>query len=638
MIMKKRLFIIILAILFAFGLPMGYGVQNPSTMNPAGYTTTPQSSIRSGMVNTSNSIDYSGNQIVTGNVRQGKSFYGNVPYQSTSSFSSTLGSASLNSFMRDSTGSEDIGDYSSSAGSAGATYQPYQLPSSTVTTMSQVSPKASTQMGTIAGGNTQSTSGSYTSQNLSNTSSLNTATRSPVYWQIYNPGTTPAQTTQTQYDNSTQLNPLNPRTDDQQTSSQNTYYNQDEAAKFQQYSQQTQQNTDTTANLWDTSQSAATQSAIQQSQQNWTGSQDTTGQLGQLQQTPTSNEYSGILGQNSSTTYRPDSAMTKPGYAESIFNNSQQSLPSVTSQTQSRYETGSALTNMQKYQPPQPGKTTVPAQNVQTTEAIAQIQKQLDDLIKSIDNRLQNTADYTAQYSPTVQDISTPSQTDSPYRLGQTTGTGNPQNTTAIPGGSNTQISPATAAPVFDGKTQSSAQTTQPAIPDQVKNTTVIYDSYESFSQAKYNQLYRAAEGHLSIGRFHQAADAFTLAAIYKPDDPACHAGRGHALFAAGEYVSGALFIIRAIEIDPQYLNNKIDFVELLGDAELLNNRLVDLQLWLQKSNAPGLGFLLCYVYYHTGNLDKANQLIDIVCREMPQSRAATALKTAIGFKLKAGQ
>ncbi|MBN2181751.1 MAG: tetratricopeptide repeat protein [Sedimentisphaerales bacterium] len=620
--MKRRLYIILLAFLFAFDTPIGRAVQNPSTTNPAGYTTVPQSYIRSSLVNTSNPVNLNGNQIVTGNVRRGMSFRGNVPYQSTSSFSSTLGSASLNSFMRDSAGSEDIGNYSSSVGSAGANYQSYQLPSSTVTTMSQVNPKTSIRANTTANNNTQYVSGSNTYQNLPNASNWNNSARPPVTWQLYNPG---SATAQTQYESSATMTP---RTNEQRTPNQNIQYQSNNMLSSQQYNQQQSANVNTSGNLWNNSQYTDNQSAIPQQNQSLTGLQNTTNQTSQPPQTSVMNQATSTGEQNLMTSYRPG--------------NLEQSLP-VTNYTRSQYETDPAITNIQKYQA-QSGGNPNANQNVETSEAIERIQKQLDDLIKSIDYRLENPTDYTSQYTTTVQDISTPSQTDTSYRPGQATrdfsgqSGSNLQNPAALPGVSEPQIPRSNYASILDRPTQGPAQTPQSEISDRAKSIMGEYDSYESFSQSKYQQLYRAAEGHLNIGRFHQAADAFTLAAIYKPDDPACYGGRGHALFAAGEYVSSALCIIRAIEIDPQYIANKIDFVELLGDTELLNNRIAELQKWLHKSNAPGLGFLLCYVYYQTGNLDKANQLIDVVCREMPQSRAATTLKTAIDFKLKVRQ
>ena len=75
-----------------------------------------------------------------------------------------------------------------------------------------------------------------------------------------------------------------------------------------------------------------------------------------------------------------------------------------------------------------------------------------------------------------------------------------------------------------------------------------------------------------------------------------------------------------------------------MGDAEDLNNKIAELNKWLQKSNAPGLGFLLGYVYYREGRFNEAKKVMDVVSREMPQSRAAVALKMAVDFKLNTQQ
>ena len=103
--------LIIIVLFCVLITPICYPVQNPSMNNPASVTTIPQSYYGGSLVDTSNPIDTTGNQIITGNVRQGMSFRGNVPYSSPSSFHASLGSSSLSSFMRDSTGTEDIGRY-----------------------------------------------------------------------------------------------------------------------------------------------------------------------------------------------------------------------------------------------------------------------------------------------------------------------------------------------------------------------------------------------------------------------------------------------------------------------------------------------------------------------------------------------
>jgi len=304
-------------------------------------------------------------------------------------------------------------------------------------------------------------------------------------------------------------------------------------------------------------------------------------------------------------------------------------------------------TGTQQYQGQVTPNTT---QDMKTSEAIANIQRQLDDLIRSIDTRLQNPTDYTSQYTTTVQDATVPYQTDVSYQTGSALAKpGSAEAKTGLSSGDfSVQNNNRRLQELMDSSDSSRTQPSQnntsaltdidQMSPEQIharaKRIMAPHTDYETYSQTKYNQLCRAAEGHLGIGRFYQAADAYTLAAIYNPDDPLCYAGRGHALFAAGEYVNSALLLIRAIEIDPEYVNKQIDLAELLGGPEDLDKRIAELNKWLQKSNAPGLGFLLGYVYYREGRFNEAGMVLEVVMQEMPQSRATIALKMAIDFKL----
>jgi len=156
------------------------------------------------------------------------------------------------------------------------------------------------------------------------------------------------------------------------------------------------------------------------------------------------------------------------------------------------------------------------------------------------------------------------------------------------------------------------------------------HKTFASFSSDKFNQHMRAGEMYLKQGRYYRAADSFTLASIYKPDDPLCYAGRSHALFAAGEYMSSALFLSRALEIFPEYARFKIDLVAMVGDRDKLESRIVDVKQWLQISDAPELQFLLGYVYYQMGRLQRAKEAIDAAYEKLPDSPAVIALKKAI--------
>ena len=156
------------------------------------------------------------------------------------------------------------------------------------------------------------------------------------------------------------------------------------------------------------------------------------------------------------------------------------------------------------------------------------------------------------------------------------------------------------------------------------------HKTFASFSDDKFNQYIMVAEIYLKRGKYYRAADAYTLASVYKPNDPLAYAGKSHALFAAGEYMSSALFLSRAIEIFPEYVQFNVDLVGMIGDKDKLENRIADIKEWLKRSDAPELNFLLGYVYYQMGRLRWAKVAIDTAYEKMPEVPAIIALKKAI--------
>jgi tetratricopeptide (TPR) repeat protein len=156
------------------------------------------------------------------------------------------------------------------------------------------------------------------------------------------------------------------------------------------------------------------------------------------------------------------------------------------------------------------------------------------------------------------------------------------------------------------------------------------HSSLESLSQSKFNQHMLDAEEHLKAGRYYRAAGCFSMASVYQADSPLALAGRGHALFAAGEYVSSALFLSRALAISPEYLQMKVDLAAILGDENKLADRIADIEQWLARSGSSQLQFLLGYVYYRMGQLLRAKQAIDAAFEKTPQSPAVQAMKITI--------
>jgi len=160
------------------------------------------------------------------------------------------------------------------------------------------------------------------------------------------------------------------------------------------------------------------------------------------------------------------------------------------------------------------------------------------------------------------------------------------------------------------------------------------YKSFAAYSDDKFDQHIRAAESYMKQGRFYRAADAYTLATVYKPGDPFGYAGKSCALFAAGEYMSSALFLARAIEIYPEYAKLKIDLVGMVGDKDTVENRILDAREWLDMSGSGELEFLLSYVYYQMDRLEFARQMIESAAKKMPDSKAVAAMKKAIDERI----
>jgi len=96
-VIRSCLPLFLLALLGSVSTVLAYS--HPSA-GPAGRGTLPPSSYSNTLVNTPHPIDDASNLAVTGNLSGGRSFRGNIPYGSTTSFGGRLGSTSLDPFLR----------------------------------------------------------------------------------------------------------------------------------------------------------------------------------------------------------------------------------------------------------------------------------------------------------------------------------------------------------------------------------------------------------------------------------------------------------------------------------------------------------------------------------------------------------
>jgi hypothetical protein len=68
----------------------------------------------------------------------------------------------------------------------------------------------------------------------------------------------------------------------------------------------------------------------------------------------------------------------------------------------------------------------------------------------------------------------------------------------------------------------------------------------------------------------------------------------------------------------------------MVGSRDKIESRIVDVEQWLEESDAPELRFLLAYVYYQLNRLGRAKGAIDAAYEKMPESPAVVTLKKAI--------
>lgn len=133
------------------------------------------------------------------------------------------------------------------------------------------------------------------------------------------------------------------------------------------------------------------------------------------------------------------------------------------------------------------------------------------------------------------------------------------------------------------------------------------------------NELLKA-EGLMQVGQFYDAANRFEQARLLDPTNPLPLLGKGHALLAAGDYLSAALAIQRAFEAFPDLARFRIELQALLGGGETVDIRRADIMNRLREGEDPRLRFLLGYLEYHTGNAQSGLEHLEKAAAASPPS------------------
>ena len=682
--MKVRLFVFAAALCVALCPPASWSVQNPWVASPIGSSTVPQSSISSGLVNTPDPIDTAGNLIMTGNVRQGMYFHGNVPYQSPTSFSSTLGSSTLSSFLRDSAGPEDFGSYAQRYGP-----QPYYSATETVTTMvpgrSEVFSPMSAQMNTRMQQDTR----------LEGTAAFG-ADASPAEPMSFARGTAAelaVQGPQTRYhlfeesrltaEDGLSLNPANPERLSSGWVGQGRQGEMSAGERFASRGQGQEAVSPAQPGAADSGLGPGWESAVSdpERQRRWP-TPDASLQypnpamsIENLRtrfetQVPAESDAEAkqsVASGYGSSNFNELAPSTNPALRDGSALQKGASWPDASQKLLSgRYgdSVGNGTANVERSTQyasvPQGSVSSEGEADQNQRDVLERIKRQLEDLTRSVDAGLQNvspdaqTAKTTAAVKPEAPRSGSQGYMSDLPGAGSRSQIGSsgelnlymPQRTVSGFGGE------AASALADEGQAEAGVEFPQTDDVARPQNETSALDKFkrlsqtditteanrvmgahttlESLSGAKFDEHIRAAEEHLRAGRYYRAADSFALASVYKPDDPLALAGRSHALFAAGEYVSSALFLSRALAIYPEYMQMRVDLAGLVGGQEKVTQRLADVEQWYARSGSGQLQLLLSYVYYRTGNLTQARRAVDAAYEKMPELPAVRAMKMAI--------
>ncbi len=156
------------------------------------------------------------------------------------------------------------------------------------------------------------------------------------------------------------------------------------------------------------------------------------------------------------------------------------------------------------------------------------------------------------------------------------------------------------------------------------------HKTYESLAQAKFDEFMKSGNAFMKEGRYYKAINAYVLATVWNSRDGQVNLYRAIAHFAAGEYLSGSLFVHRAILFSPGIAAEKIELTTILPDKDLIDNRLIEAADWQERSGSGEIALLLAYIYRQQDRPDKAQEFIKIAQAKLPESKAVEALKAAI--------
>ena len=142
--------------------------------------------------------------------------------------------------------------------------------------------------------------------------------------------------------------------------------------------------------------------------------------------------------------------------------------------------------------------------------------------------------------------------------------------------------------------------------------------------------LLHGARDHLQQGHPQEALAIYQRIACWRPRDPAVLAGQCLANLAQGHLMSSALYLSRWLEAEPESLTQTIDLPRSVGGAELLAQRVQEVEDYLAISEMAELYFLRAFIHLKTGQLEPARSDIEAAVQLKPNLKGVDCLQAAL--------
>jgi len=135
----------------------------------------------------------------------------------------------------------------------------------------------------------------------------------------------------------------------------------------------------------------------------------------------------------------------------------------------------------------------------------------------------------------------------------------------------------------------------------------VIVHGLSGRSRDLFNRRMEEAAKKLKSGKFYDAVADYRLAAVIDPRNPLARVGAGLARFGAGEPLSAALALRRALELLPPLMETRLEILEMM-DEEVVRGRLDRLDNRLAEPDQAGgeLAFLSVFIHQNLGEYEHA--------------------------------